>query len=113
VLLTQLTPQNAASILLLADTYHSVALKQSVVNLAVAYVPFLLFYIIYIFNSRSASYLLTILNFHLLYRNFEAVLMSSDFVDLCKNSPTLVAELNIARAEYTKEFNRQNKKKKQ
>ena len=48
-----------------------------------------------------------------LLRNFEAVLLSPDFVDLCKNNPSLVAELNLARAEYTKEANRQNKKKKQ
>lgn len=36
VLLQQLSPQNAASILLLADTYHSLALKSQVMTVAVS-----------------------------------------------------------------------------
>lgn len=81
VLLQQLSAQNAASILLLADTYHSMKLKEEVMKFAVL--------------------------------NFEAVITSSDFVELCKASPMLVAEFNLAHADYMKEHaTRPTKKKK-
>jgi len=80
VLLQQLTPHNAASILLLSDTYHSLALKSQVMALAVS--------------------------------NFEAVITSPEFVDLCKANPALVAEFNIAHAERMKDYSRPSKKKK-
>jgi len=44
--------------------------------------------------------------------NFEAVITSSDFAELCKANPLLVAEFNLAHAERMKEHARPAKKKK-
>lgn len=52
------------------------------------------------------------LGINTLYSNFEAVITSPDFVDLCKENPALVAEFNLAHAERMKEYSRPTKKKK-
>lgn len=78
--LQQLSAQNAASILHVADTYHSLKLKAEVMSFAVT--------------------------------NFEAVITSKGFVELCEGNPSLVAEFNLAHANHVKETIRPTKKKK-